>query len=58
MRSSIDLSFEGGQRVDISKDLRAAALSKAIASGELSGRFRAEKDVLKVTNFPLGDSDL
>ena len=47
-RSSIDLSFDGGNYVHLKNELRAKDLKSILVDSEVKGNFVAPKDTLKI----------
>ena len=58
MRSSIDLSFDGGNYMNLSNDFKPKDLQRLIVTSDNKGKFSAPKDQLKAQNHPRPASDL
>ena len=58
MRSTIDLSFDGGNYFGIKKEFKENDLKKILATSADKGKFAAPKDLLKIQNHPRGQKDL
>ena len=48
MRSTIDLSFDGGNYFGIKKEMKEKDLKDILTTTEHQGKFRAPKDQLKI----------
>ena len=58
MRSSIDLSFDGGNYFGIRKEIKENDIKAILATSENKGKFQAPKDNLKIHNNPRSTKDL